>query len=168
MNIGWDSKMPAHKKAFCKNGHARTPENLNASSGCKQCALVYARAWDKADRKKYPAEYKILNRKMDQRARENNSEGYKRSHENCRLKRIYGITLEQYQEKLLAQNNQCAICHNVLSPGRKSSNTPMLDHDHETGITRDFLCRRCNMALGLLGDSILVLESALNYLKRHK
>lgn len=41
-----------------------------------------------------------------------------------------------------------------------------LDHDHTTGAFRGWLCNRCNLALGHLGDDIKGLERALAYLKR--
>ena len=39
---------------------------------------------------------------------------------------------------------------------------------HETNQVRDILCRNCNCALGLLQDDVLILESALAYLKKWK
>jgi hypothetical protein len=46
---------------------------------------------------------------------------------------------------------------------RKAAN---LDHDHQTGAFRGWLCRACNMAIGLLGDNIGAVETALIYLRR--
>ena len=40
-----------------------------------------------------------------------------------------------------------------------------MDHDHESGDFRGWLCTSCNTGLGKLGDSIAGLESALAYLK---
>lgn len=41
-----------------------------------------------------------------------------------------------------------------------------LDHCHETGVFRGWLCSSCNMGLGLLGDNIESLDRAIDYLKR--
>lgn len=41
-----------------------------------------------------------------------------------------------------------------------------LDHDHETGVFRGWLCTRCNMAIGLLGDSKPGVKQAIKYLNR--
>jgi hypothetical protein len=41
------------------------------------------------------------------------------------------------------------------------------DHCHQTGLTRDPLCRKCNMALGLFADSPALLRTAAAYLERH-
>jgi hypothetical protein len=52
----------------------------------------------------------------------------------------------------------CEICH--------SSGRVVLDHDHETGAFRGWLCRECNQGLGKLGDNIEGLRRALAYLER--
>lgn len=40
-----------------------------------------------------------------------------------------------------------------------------LDHDHETGEFRGWLCQKCNMGIGQLGDNIEGLQQAIDYLK---
>lgn len=52
----------------------------------------------------------------------------------------------------------CAIC------GTRTDRMA-LDHDHATGNIRGILCSRCNVALGLVGDNIGVLEKMIAYLK---
>lgn len=75
----------------------------------------------------------------------------------------YGITLEQYEEILTAQGGVCAICGGTkLSRG----NFFHVDHDHETGEIRGLLCDRCNHGLGKFGDSVEILQKAIEYLKR--
>lgn len=58
-----------------------------------------------------------------------------------RLKRIYGITLEQYDELLLRQDHKCPAClrHESEFPIRLA-----VDHDHKTGEVRGLLCNYCN------------------------
>ncbi len=41
-----------------------------------------------------------------------------------------------------------------------------VDHCHKTGAFRGFLCQQCNRGLGMLGDDIPGLTSALEYLKQ--
>lgn len=49
-------------------------------------------------------------------------------------------------------------------PGRKGI---CLDHDHITGVFRGWLCSKCNLGIGLLGDTIGSLLSAVDYLTRN-
>ena len=50
----------------------------------------------------------------------------------------------------------------------KESETPLhLDHDHETGKFRGWLCIKCNQGIGKLGDNIEGVTNALNFLKKH-
>ena len=41
-----------------------------------------------------------------------------------------------------------------------------LDHDHQTGKFRGWLCGRCNRSIGQLGDSVEGLMRAIHYLQR--
>ena len=77
---------------------------------------------------------------------------------------LYGLTLHAYEEKLMAQDNKCAICEIALLPQGSGTH---LDHDHKTGYIRDFLCTNCNRGLGHFQENINFLEHAINYLKAH-
>jgi hypothetical protein len=83
-----------------------------------------------------------------------------------RLKAVYNLTPEQFDAMLAAQGGCCAICR-AAEPGGRRVGTWCVDHDHETGAVRGLLCARCNRALGLFGDNVEVLRSAIAYLKRH-
>lgn len=76
------------------------------------------------------------------------------------LKHKYGITLDDYNSMFLKQGGACALC--FLPP---IGDVLSVDHDHGTGAVRGLLCRRCNIALGMLGDSVEGLERAVRYLK---
>ncbi len=78
------------------------------------------------------------------------------------LKTKYGITLEDYNAMLIAQENKCAICkgfethdkHGVLA----------VDHCHKTNKIRGLLCFKCNSVLGSVNDNIDILKQMINYL----
>jgi len=71
----------------------------------------------------------------------------------------YKLTIEEYDVLFEAQDGHCAIC------GNGGDRWLDVDHDHETGRLRGLLCRRCNMGLGALGDSVESLQRAIDYLK---
>jgi hypothetical protein len=58
------------------------------------------------------------------------------------LRRRYGISSEEYETLLDAQDGVCAICK---SPPKK--NRLHVDHCHETGLVRGLLCAHCNSSL---------------------
>lgn len=60
---------------------------------------------------------------------------------DSRLRSRYGITLEEYEEILLAQGNKCAICG---ARPKYESRSFSVDHSHEDGRVRGILCVRCN------------------------
>jgi len=45
--------------------------------------------------------------------------------------------------------------------------TLVIDHDHETGKARGFLCRKCNYGLGAFDDDLSMFRRAAQYLDRH-
>lgn len=75
----------------------------------------------------------------------------------------YGISEQEYLEKLDAQGGVCAICK-----GTNSKRRLCVDHDHTTGKVRDLLCTQCNAGLGLLQDNSIIVRLALEYLERHQ
>jgi phosphopantetheinyl transferase (holo-ACP synthase) len=73
------------------------------------------------------------------------------------------ITKEEYDFKLKAQDNKCAIC-NKPPEGKKSLS---LDHCHTTLTIRGFLCTNCNLAIGKFKDDLELLNNAINYLRSY-
>jgi hypothetical protein len=76
------------------------------------------------------------------------------------LKMKFGLSKERWKDMLDSQGGLCAICSVLLD-------RPCVDHDHETGVVRGFLCVGCNTGIGSLGDSPARLESAAMYLRKH-
>lgn len=79
------------------------------------------------------------------------------------LKRQYGITTEDYDRMLAAQNGCCAVCGSD-SPGDGRKHYFDIDHNHVTGKIRGLLCRPCNIAVGCLKESVDTAMSVAAYL----
>lgn len=78
-----------------------------------------------------------------------------------RLKWKYGMSEEQYNQLLIKQDHKCAICKRPLV-GKID-----VDHNHKTNKNRGLLCGKCNKAIGLLDENIILLASAITYLKEY-
>ena len=74
------------------------------------------------------------------------------------LLRVYNLTLKKFEKMIEKQNNKCAICNVYMDK-------PFVDHCHKTGKVRGLLCHKCNTALGLFKDDLLIVKSAVKYLK---
>lgn len=86
----------------------------------------------------------------------------KLSIKNTQLKIRFGITLNEYNNLLEKQNNQCAICFIHQGDIKKKF---AVDHNHETGKIRGLLCHHCNVGLGHFRDNVDFLQSAILYLQ---
>jgi len=75
----------------------------------------------------------------------------------------FGITESDYNEMFDRQLGLCAICHKPENDIKLA-----VDHNHDTDEVRGLLCKRCNMAIGLLGDNYETVLSAALYLKGNK
>jgi len=88
-------------------------------------------------------------------------------HKSMKLRRAYGVTIEQYNEMLAAQNGCCAICDKPESNEIRGKVVSLaVDHCHKTGAVRALLCSACNTALGLFNDDPELLAKAQQYVLR--
>lgn len=87
--------------------------------------------------------------------------------EAIRLKKNYGLTVDEYEAMFEAAVN-CPICDCVLTPrsGRDKCSA-VLDHDHDTDMARAVVCRRCNLGMGHADDSAERLRAMADYLDSH-
>ena len=74
------------------------------------------------------------------------------------LKKKYGITEQDYNDMLYAQDCCCAIC------GHSPDERLVVDHDHSTGLIRGLLCDPCNLMLGQANDDQQKLINGAAYL----
>ena len=85
-----------------------------------------------------------------------------------RIKRVYNLSPEQFEEMWEIQQGCCKLCkvqmlRDVNGRNRMSKEVATIDHCHNTGFVRGILCNRCNSGLGHFA-SIEVLQSAIRYL----
>lgn len=88
----------------------------------------------------------------------------KKHHRKVALKRRYGITSDEYDNKLKAQAYACAICGTDKPGGIGRFH---IDHSHETGNVRGLLCNKCNLFLGIIENEVFLLKT-LKYLEGWK
>lgn len=87
-----------------------------------------------------------------------------------RLKTKYGMTVQDFETLLRAQDGKCLICECVVVVTTAENRTrhgksATVDHNHKTGEVRSVLCNNCNRGLGLFGEDQRVLRNALSYLR---
>ncbi len=78
----------------------------------------------------------------------------------------YNMTLEQYEDMIDSQNNQCAIC--FIDASDTPRNKLVIDHCHETGKVRGLLCDFCNTSLGKCNDNLTTIFNMYKYLYNSK
>lgn len=111
-------------------------------SMCKTCRCARTASWQENQKTTNPLQY----------TRRRKSNNYKSK---------YGHTLVELESLANSQGNICPICKTPLT-------TMFIDHDHITGKVRNVLCHNCNVGLGHFKESVLNLQSAIEYLERHK
>jgi hypothetical protein len=89
----------------------------------------------------------------------------KRSQKNRHYYRNYKITYEEFELIRLNQENKCAICKKEFNIEGTRKDVPYVDRDHETGMVRGLLCAKCNLALGLVGDTLRSISKFVTYLE---
>jgi hypothetical protein len=115
---------------------------------------------------------KVCRNKINKERKERDPSIYRRIEWPSKLKRLYGITVDQYYSMLESQGGGCAICETKVPSSRKRKYASIemffVDHCHTTGKVRGLLCSRCNRGIGFFDDSIDKLNSAVNYLEEAK
>ncbi len=140
------------KKINANNFKTRNPEYsrnyyLLHKEEVKERARLY--------REKFPVECKAWHK-----------ENYRKNRPaflDYKLKKNYGITLLEFESMMSQQKGKCLICDKDMDGSTKGLR-PSVDHCHSTGKVRGLLCNICNLAIGQLKDSSLLLRRAADYL----
>lgn len=149
----------------------------------KEKKRISNKAWRARNRKKvsaYSKKSKALVKKKDPVGWEQKQKAWYRSYRASgkakqtrriyRLKKIYGLSLEQFDSMLQEQQGVCAICFCPETRRDKFGKVRELavDHDHNTGTVRQLLCSDCNTCIGMSKESPDRLRAMAAYIERHK
>lgn len=133
---------PTKTCSLCKQVKPRDEfygQTGKTSSRCKPCLAKHFTAWRKAN----PKDWKLY-------------------HRRSRLKRHYGLSLEEYDQMVVNQSGLCAICRNENNVRGRRLN---IDHHHASGVVRGLLCNSCNRGIGYFVDNPDTLRAAATYLE---
>lgn len=88
---------------------------------------------------------------------------------NCRVG-IDGVKLLSAEKKRMMKVKPnkffvCPICEKGSIPDITAN--LVIDHNHDNGTAREWLCDSCNTGLGRFKDNVELLEKAINYLKKY-
>lgn len=135
----------------CRHGHV--DERLVSNSLCIVCHRAHWRASKAREPKKF----------IDAR----NAWGRRRYHADLAASRTRAAVANWKRAGITPawpRPEQCECCGGAPS-GRGGLHA---DHDHATGKFRGWLCSRCNMGIGQLGDTLANVLRAARYLRRAK
>ena len=88
---------------------------------------------------------------------------------NAQLKKLYGISYLEYENRYNKQKGLCAICAKdilLLGNQKTQSKVACVDHNHFTQKIRGLLCKDCNIGLGMFKDNPILLHNGALYLQK--
>jgi hypothetical protein len=91
---------------------------------------------------------------------ESKKDYYKEIERNRQYKKMYGISIVDYDSMLKSQNGKCKVCGSDKSGPKERAFS--VDHCHTTGRVRGLLCTKCNVAVGFYEKHH---EAVLKYLQ---
>lgn len=147
--------MPAYDYSFAHNAFVKR---------CTDCGTVYVGTESEAESQAILHRYFHHNSTLS-----DGFQSYCRKCQHARIRRSNGVVGEVDIETLhKSQNGTCAICQEPIELFQGRGKGSHLDHDHETGAIRGLLCPNCNQGLGKFKDSEVILQRAIDYLKKHR
>lgn len=158
---------------LCSQKFLKT-EAKPGSGHCPACRKAKDREYYQNDKQKWKDREKKARAEDLEKIRKKNRESASRHRTNPhntiderRLKKKFGITLDQFHAMIDHQDNKCAICGNgPVGRARKGGAVRLhIDHCHATGKVRGLLCYKCNTGLGVFEDNPKYLAEAIRYLE---
>lgn len=105
--------------------------------------------------------FNIRNKGVRQRNRSMCKECHMLASKSNHLMKKYSLTIQDYEKMYDSQEGKCTICN-------EKKDSLVIDHCHTTGEVRSLLCNACNVSIGLLKESSLILFNAALYVNKRK
>lgn len=86
------------------------------------------------------------------------------------IKRLYGLTMDDYELMLKRQAYRCAVCRRPETKLRKNGEPYRLavDHDHVTKKARGLVCHKCNMIVWALEENHTLIPAIFAYVEKFR
>jgi len=120
---------------------------------------AYKKAWYERNREAVKARTSAYQKANPERGRKYQKAWRDRNKESERLR----AQKKNWSDKPTPTRPEPSSCECCGAIQKKALH---LDHCHSTGVFRGWLCGRCNLGMGLLGDGVAGLQSAIDYLRR--
>lgn len=96
----------------------------------------------------------------NQEKQKSNARLWKQKNRSRVLAKKYNTSIDTIETLIESMSGNCPICNSTME-------RPHLDHNHNTGQVRDFICSRCNIALGMTGENVTTLRNLIAYIDKH-
>lgn len=139
---------------YYRSGYQRKDGSWGLMNICKPCNAEKSREYyqDNLQDQREKARSKQKQRRDDHPTQKQYERAYK-------LRKKYGISLEDWDALYDLQLGRCGICLVPLAEVKAC-----VDHDHATGAVRGLLCNVCNQGIGYFRDDLEILRRAITYL----
>jgi len=160
-------------KQFCPRNHDTFICGRDKQGKCRICSRILSENWNRENpeaKAEYSAEYRATHKEEIKIGQKEWRDEHKDVVKHYSLQYSYKITLAQYSELLLRQNNLCLGC---LRPQSEFEKAFCVDHDHSCcpgekscgKCIRGLLCGPCNRVLGQANDNIGILRRLADYVE---
>lgn len=134
---------------------------------CQRCRTTQVTAASVVAKARQPEKYRALRDARYQSRRIEIADAY-------RL-RMFGISPEDMRRMFENQEGLCGICSVLMLYRGRALRSVTVDHDHRCcpgrgscgKCIRGLICRSCNVGVGHMRDSVVVLQNAIGYLCAH-
>jgi hypothetical protein len=135
---------------------------------CKECFASLMKERQKTpELRAHRRAYHHANKEKRNAQRRSNYDPRRSKHSHLKLK--YGISIEEYEALLEAQNGVCAVCGQPeTARNQHGVKSLAVDHCHKQNKVRALLCAACNVAIGHIREDPEYAARLLDYVERYR